>query len=254
MLEDKREFLILMEEQSYLMKSFESTFEKENVKAKVVSIAMATTLTTKEQPQGYLICTSTELLKKAVGVKVIVDHAIKHKTPVFVMGNVEELEKLWETLLKQMFTDIFIRPINVVEMVENIKRQMDEYYKMKKRTILAVDDSGVILRNIKTLLEDKYQVIPVNSSEMAIKYLALNIPDLILLDYEMPIVDGKQFMQMIREDTEFQNIPIIFLTGKNDAQTVMDVMSLKPNGYLLKSMDAQKLHAAIDDFFKKQTK
>jgi len=34
----------------------------------------------------------------------------------------------------------------------------------------------------------------------------------------------------------------------------MDVMSLKPNGYLLKSMDAQKLHAAIDDFFKKQTK
>ena len=98
--------------------------------------------------------------------------------------------------------------------MENIKRQMDEYYKMKKRTILAVDDSGVILRNIKTLLEDKYQVIPVNSSEMAIKYLALNIPDLILLDYEMPIVDGKQFMQMIREDTEFQNIPIIFLTGK----------------------------------------
>ena len=110
------------------------------------------------------------------------------------MGNVEELEKLWETLPKQMFTDIFIRPINVVEMVENIKRQMDEYYKMKKRTILAVDDSGVILRNIKTLLEDKYQVIPVNSSEMAIKYLALNIPDLILLDYEMPIVDGRQFM------------------------------------------------------------
>lgn len=112
----------------------------------------------------------------------------------------------------------------------------------------------MILRNIKTLLEDKYQVIPVNSSEMAIKYLALNIPDLILLDYEMPIVDGRQFMQMIREDTEFQNIPIIFLTGKNDAQTVMDVMSLKPNGYLLKSMDAQKLHATIDDFFKKQAK
>ena len=56
---------------------------------------------------------------------MIVDHAIKHKTPVFVMGNVEELEKLWETLPKQMFTDIFIRPINVVEMVENIKRHMD---------------------------------------------------------------------------------------------------------------------------------
>ena len=103
MLEDKREFLILMEEQSYLMKSFESTFEKENVKAKVVSIAMATTLTTKEQPQGYLICTSTELLKKAVGVKVIVDHAIKHKTPVFVMGNVEELGKHFQNRCLPIF-------------------------------------------------------------------------------------------------------------------------------------------------------
>mgnify|MGYP000420532995 CR=1 FL=1 len=40
---------------------------------------------------------------------MIVDHAIKHKTPVFVMGNVEELEKLWETLPKQMFTDNFYK-------------------------------------------------------------------------------------------------------------------------------------------------
>ena len=110
----------------------------------------------------------------------------------------------------------------------------------------------MILRNIKTLLEDKYKVVLANSGAMAIKYLALNIPDLILLDYEMPIVDGSQVMQMIREDPEFQDIPIIFLTGKNDAQTVMNVMELKPEGYLLKSMEPKKLHAAIDDFFAKR--
>ena len=68
----------------------------------------------------------------------------------------------------------------------------------------------------------------------------------------MPIVDGSQVMQMIREDPEFQDIPIIFLTGKNDAQTVMNVMELKPEGYLLKSMEPKKLHAAIDDFFAKR--
>ena len=58
-----------------------------------------------------------------------------------------------------------------------------------------------------------------------------------------------QIMQMLREDPEFHHIPIIFLTGKNDAETVKNVMSLKPDGYLLKSMNPQKLHAAIDDFF-----
>jgi CheY-like chemotaxis protein len=82
-----------------------------------------------------------------------------------------------------------------------------------------------------------------------LKDLTLNTPDLILLDYAMPIVDGSQIMQMLREDPEFHHIPIIFLTGKNDAETVKNVMSLKPDGYLLKSMNPQKLHAAIDDFF-----
>ena len=58
MLENNREFLIIMEEQSYLIKSFESTFEKEHVKAKVTNIATVSTILAKEQPQGYLICTS----------------------------------------------------------------------------------------------------------------------------------------------------------------------------------------------------
>lgn len=47
-----------------------------------------------------------------------------------------------------------------------------------------------------------------------LKDLTLNTPDLILLDYAMPIVDGSQIMQMLREDPEFHHIPIIFLTGK----------------------------------------
>lgn len=228
--EIKSPFLILMEEQSYLAQSLESAFEKQNVKVKIVTIAEASSIVISEKPSGYLICTSPELLKKAVSVKVMVDQAIKNKTPVFIM-------------------DVFIRPITVGDMVDNVCTQMNDFYQLKKHTILAVDDSGIILRKIKALLEDTYQVVLANSGAMAIKYLTLNTPDLILLDYAMPIVDGSQIMQMLREDPEFHHIPIIFLTGKNDAETVKNVMSLKPDGYLLKSMNPQKLHAAIDDFF-----
>ena len=110
-----------------------------------------------------------------------------------------------------------------------------------------------MLRKIKKLLDDTYQVILANSGAMAIKYLTLNTPDLILLDYAMPIVDGRQVMQMLREDPEFQNIPIIFLTGKNDADTVKNVMALKPDGYLLKNMEPQSLHDAIDRFFEERS-
>lgn len=247
--EIKSPFLILMEEQSYLAQSLESAFEKQNVEVKIVTIAEASSIVISEKPSGYLICTSPELLKKAVSVKVMVDQAIKNKTPVFIMGNIDELELLWETLPQQMVMDVFTRPITVGDMVDNICTQMNDFYQLKKHTILAVDDSGIILRKIKALLEDTYQVVLANSGAMAIQYLTLNTPDLILLDYAMPIVDGSQIMQMLREDPEFHHIPIIFLTGKNDAETVKNVMSLKPDGYLLKSMDPQKLHAAIDDFF-----
>lgn len=80
--EIKSPFLILMEEQSYLAQSLESAFEKQNVKVKIVTIAEASSIVISEKPSGYLICTSPELLKKAVSVKVMVDQAIKNKTPV----------------------------------------------------------------------------------------------------------------------------------------------------------------------------
>ena len=90
--EIKSPFLILMEEQSYLAQSLESAFEKQNVEVKIVTIAEtgASSIVISEKPSGYLICTSPELLKKAVSVKVMVDQAIKNKTPVFIMGNIDE--------------------------------------------------------------------------------------------------------------------------------------------------------------------
>lgn len=109
-----------------------------------------------------------------------------------------------------------------------------------------------MLRNIKKWLEDRYQVILANSGAMAIKYLATNRPDLVLLDYEMPVVDGSQVLQMIRSETEFCDIPVIFLTGKNDKESIMKVLELKPEGYLLKTMEPQKIIQEIDNFFERQ--
>ena len=249
MTKEKKPFLILMEEQSYLAQSLESAFENQNITVEIVNIVEASSIATAEPPLGYLICTSAELLKKAVSIKILVDHAIKYKLPVFIMGNTNEVDALLETLPRQMLTDIFLRPIHVNEMADALCRKMAEFYQLKKHTILAVDDSGMVLRKIKMLLEDHYQVVLANSGAMAIKYLTLHTPDLILLDYAMPIVNGGQLMQMLREDPEFAHIPIIFLTGKNDAETVKSAMSLKPDGYLLKSMEPAKLHQAVDDFF-----
>ena len=59
-------------------------------------------------------------------------------------------------------------------------------------------------------------------------------PDVILLDYEMPVCDGRQTLEMIRADEEMKDIPVIFLTGVNDRENIQAVLRLRPAGYLLK--------------------
>lgn len=83
-------------------------------------------------------------------------------------------------------------------------------------------------------------------------YIADNTPDLILLDYEMPVTSGPQVLEMIRSESRGDSIPVIFLTGKGERESVLKVLALKPDGYLLKSMERSKLLAAIDEFFEKQ--
>ena len=109
-----------------------------------------------------------------------------------------------------------------------------------------------MLRNVKGWLEEQYQVILANSGAMAIKYLAVNRPDLVLLDYEMPVVDGKQVLEMIRSEHEFADIPVFFLTTKGDRESVMNVMALKPEGYLLKTMEPAQIIETINAFFEKR--
>ena len=145
-----------------------------------------------------------------------------------------------------------MRPVNVKEIVNVLDNYIKKEGSHTKKKILVVDDSGAMLRNVKGWLEGKYHVILANSAAMAIKYLATNKPDLILLDYEMPVCDGKQTLEMIRSEMDFSNIPVIFLTSKSDKESVLNVMSLKPDGYLLKTMEPAQIIQSVDDFFEKQ--
>ena len=68
----------------------------------------------------------------------------------------------------------------------------------------------------------------------------------------MPVTSGPQVLEMIRSETKVDSIPVIFLTGRDDPESVKSVLALKPDGYLLKNLDRTKLVAMVDDFFEKQ--
>ena len=77
--------------------------------------------------------------------------------------------------------------------------------------------------------------------------------DLILLDYEMPVINGLQVFEMLKSEAISKNIPVMFLTGKSDKESIMKVMELKPAGYMLKNITKQQLLTHLENFFVKQT-
>ena len=117
-----------------------------------------------------------------------------------------------------------------------------------------VDDSGVVREAMKGLLEEDYQVTLAQSGFSAIRSIALDRPDLILLDYEMPVCDGKQVLEMIRSETDMADIPVIFLTGKVDKESIAKVLALKPAGYLSKVLKPMDIKKNIDEYFVRKGK
>lgn len=242
--------LVVMEKSSFLPMSMMEQLKELEYNTVSAGLDIQELSKLKDTYEVVLLFMESDGEEKSKELVYLRDKALEENSPIFYVG--EDTPVMREILPKHILQEIFERPIDVKASAKKIDEFIKENGKHVKKKILVVDDSGIMLRNIKRWLEDKYQVILANSGAMAIKYLATNRPDLVLLDYEMPVIDGSQVLQMIRTETEFCDIPVIFLTGKNDRESIMKVLELKPEGYLLKSMEPQKIIAEIDNFFEKQ--
>lgn len=115
----------------------------------------------------------------------------------------------------------------------------------EKKRIMIVGDDRNVLKLLKATLSDKYEVTAMLNGKMAEKYLETKTADLILLDHEMPVESGLEVFQKIKENNKQKNIPVIFLTGISDAAKIKEILALRPNGYLLKPVDVDKLMSTI---------
>ena len=110
-----------------------------------------------------------------------------------------------------------------------------------RKHILVVDDNAMMLKMLKEHLHDKYDVATAASGKVALKFLERKTTDLILLDYEMPEESGPDVLEKLRASELTRDIPVIFLTGVTDTTKVKEVLSLKPQSYLLKPVDRDRL-------------
>ena len=124
-----------------------------------------------------------------------------------------------------------------------------EFNERERKRILVVDDEPIMLRSINIWLGADYDLFLVNSGEAAIDFLYKQKVDLILLDYKMPTMSGSEVLTNLQSNKNTKRIPVIFLTGKNDRKTVMSVVQLKPDGYILKSLTPQEIKDSVANFF-----
>lgn len=116
---------------------------------------------------------------------------------------------------------------------------------VKRKCVLLIDDSHLQLRAMNEMLKSKYDVQMATSGVKALTLIGQRLPDIIFLDYDMPVCDGRMTLQMIREIEEAKDIPVIFLTGVKDREHIQAVLELHPAGYLLKPASARMIYAAL---------
>ena len=178
------------------------------------------------------------------------DVCAEEEKPLCIVGYDKELTEIKNTVPVRYISREFKRPFDMKDLTSALVTLAEADEERKKgRHILLVDDDPTFLKMMQDWLSMKYNITAVRSGMQAITYMATHKPDLVLLDYDMPITPGPQVMEMIRSEHNAAEIPIIFLTGKSDRESVMRVMALKPQGYLLKSMSKEEILEAVGHFF-----
>ena len=250
--EDKK-LIFIDEKKSFITKSIITNLSKAGKNCEMIDMSVASIEAVKDSIAGYVFynIVSADTVDD-MAVTYLRDVCREHGYMVGFMGYEEDIEKVCNGLFDKKMYKKFIRPINAQQVTEEILRMTEKNPEgMSKKHVLVVDDSGTMLTTIQSWLSPRYRVSMVNSAMNAFTFLAKEHPDLILLDYEMPVCSGAKFLEMLRADEATQNIPVIFLTGKDDAQSVKSVLALKPAGYLLKTMPKEHIIGEVDAFFRK---
>lgn len=143
------------------------------------------------------------------------------------------------------------RPIKNVVLMLRCQSVLAEYggadeSKSKQQTILVVDDSTLVLRNIREMIGDYFKLLCATTGEKALEIVRQEHVDLILLDYEMPQMNGLQVFQMLKSVDVTAKIPVLFLTGVSDKEKIMEVLSQHPAGYILKPLNKNRILEEIN--------
>lgn len=107
---------------------------------------------------------------------------------------------------------------------------------------MVVDDSGVVRKISRKILEDLgFEVQEAENGSIALEVAAARLPEFILLDWNMPTMNGLEFLREFRKLHSSEEVKIIFCTTENDLTKIMTAMEAGANEYIMKPFDSEIL-------------
>lgn len=224
------------------------------------------------QPDAYVCFLDSMYDETMMQIRAVKESEAYNGAPIILVGTVDVCNDIEASSVQS--PDLLVkRPISTDNLALRIVRFFEERKEMEataaeiqaavrarlskektspatapvKKHVLVVDDDRSILKLLKTALSDEYEVTTMLNGVLVEKLIESRNVDIIILDYEMPIETGAEIFKRIKKNKKAENIPVCFLTGVAEREKIIEIMKLKPHGYLLKPIDMDMLRAAISN-------
>lgn len=251
--ENRGEVLVISSTESFLAKSLVSKMETEGITVSMSHGQIKDIATHRDRIELAVLFMNEDIEEMAETLVYLKDMADDLDKKIILIGEPAQQKIVSKTIPETLVLEWFKRPLAMDELIKCILKYMEENTgEKRKKTVLIVDDDITYMRTVYEWLKDTYHVGMAGNGVQAISYLAKNKADLVLLDYEMPIANGPQVLAMLKNDSQTGQIPVMFLTGHGDRESVLSVVDLKPVDYLLKTIDKNSLLKKLEAFFLSQ--
>ncbi len=250
-MDDIGKIIIVSVKEGFLTKGLQTKIKEKGLDTQFVHAKIKEIETVYEDAELFVILMNDDIEVMTESLVYIKDILQDCDKKVIVIGEQDQYQEFKKIIQETMILEWFKRPMDMNAFLKCLQNYVkNNTGDNKKKSVLIVDDDIAYVRLVYEWLKNKYHVGMATSGVQAISWLARNKADLVLMDYEMPVVNGPQVYEMLKSDTETDSIPVIFLTGKGDKESVMSVVNLNPVDYLLKTIDREELLEKLDIFFK----
>ena len=246
-----KKILLVRNEETFLVNAIKNTLAGANFNVVDSTYTIKDLGSKAKDVNVILLYTDADLEDHRDALVYFKDLYVDENMIIMVIGDKDAFELVHHYIPQEDVAFEITRPLDMQDLIAKVQLVTDdEFEQQRRKCVLIVDDDPTYIQMVREWLKDTYRVGMANSGTQAVAWLATNKADLILLDYDMPVLDGPKVMEMLRSESFSSSTPVMFLTGKNDRGSVTNVISLKPADYLLKTISKDKLLATLDTFFK----